>query len=160
MSLVAIYTIGRLKHPINHPASQEFYKTGNDIYDHAIKSGQLIEALSPVGVRPPQEAIKRNGVPVLTLTVWKNLESLHRFTYSGLHRQALRERSKWVESYPEKHLPYVIWWAENLKDVTWKEAFNRYSYYTQHGATSFAFDFKHAFDDKGETFLVKKQRDE
>ena len=160
MALVSIYTVGRLKHPYDHPASQEFYKVGNDVFGQAIKSGQLLEAFSPEGVTFPQEAIKGNGLPVLTLTVWKNLESLYRFTYSGQHRQALRERSKWVEHYPEKHLPYVIWWAENLKDVSWKEAFKRYTYYTQHGATSFAFDFKHAFDDKGVTFLVKKQWDE
>ena len=160
MSFVSIYTVGRLKHPIDHPASLEFIEVGNDIFGKAINSGQLLEAFSPEGVILPQDAIKGEGVPVLTLTVWKNLESLYRFSYSGLHRQALRERSKWVASYPEKHLPYVLWWAENLKDVSWKEAFNRYDYYTQHGATSFAFDFKHAFDDKGKTYVVKKQWDE
>ena len=36
MSLVSIYTVGRLKHPIDHPASLEFYEVGNDIFGKAI----------------------------------------------------------------------------------------------------------------------------
>ncbi|MEI4770802.1 DUF3291 domain-containing protein [Psychrobacillus sp. FJAT-51614] len=155
MSLVSIYTVGRLNHPIEHPASREFFEVGNNVFGQAIKSGHLVQAFSSDGVPFPQEAIKGKGFPVLTLTVWKDLESLYLFTYSGLHRQALRERNKWIEPYQEKHLSYVIWWTEKLKDVSWKEAFMRYNYYTQNGATSFAFDFKHSFDDKGEPFLVK-----
>jgi hypothetical protein len=42
-----------------------------------------------------------------------------------------------------------------VKDVSWGEAFKRYNYYIQHGPTPFAFDYKHAFDEVGETFLVK-----
>ncbi|WP_429981833.1 DUF3291 domain-containing protein [Lysinibacillus pakistanensis] len=28
------------------------------------------------------------------LTVWRNLQSLYHFTYSGQHKQALRDKSK------------------------------------------------------------------
>lgn len=155
MALVSIYTVGRLNQPYDHPASREFFAVGNEIFYQATKSGQLIEAFSPEGVPFSEEAKKGDGFPILTLTVWKSLQSLYRFTYSGKHRQALRDRSKWMEPYPEKHLSYVVWWAENLKDVSWEEAFKRYSYYIQYGSTPFAFDFKHTFDEKGETCLVK-----
>jgi Domain of unknown function (DUF3291) len=155
MALVSIYTVGRLNHPYDHPASREFFKVGTEIFRQAIKSGQLIEEFSPDGVSLPEEAIKGDGFPILTLTVWKSLQSLYRFTYSGQHKQALRDRSKWMEPYKEKHLSYVVWWAEELKDVSWEEAFKRYNHYIQDGPTPFAFDFKHAFDEKGETCLVK-----
>lgn len=41
------------------------------------------------------------------------------------HRQALRDRSKRMEPYQEKHLSYVMWWTKELKDVSWEEAFRR-----------------------------------
>ncbi|WP_423799955.1 DUF3291 domain-containing protein [Neobacillus sp. SAB-20_R2A] len=155
MAFVAIYTVGRLNHPYNHPASSEFFEVGNEIIHQAAKTGQLIEVFSPEGVPIPEEAKKGSGFPVLTLTTWKNLEGLYRFTYSGLHKQALRERSKWMEPYQERHLSYVVWWVEKQWDVSWKEAFKRYSHYIQNGPTPYAFDFGQAFDDKGETCLLK-----
>lgn len=155
MAMVSIYTVGRLNHPYDHPASREFYRVGNDVFRQAIKSGQLIEDFSPIGVTIPVEIKKGEGDPVLTLTVWNSLQSLFKFTYSGNHMQALRDRNKWMESYQDKHQPYVVWWTENLNDVSWEEAFKRYDYYIQNGPTPFAFNFKNAFDEKGEPFLIK-----
>lgn len=50
---------------------------------------------------------------------------------------------------------YVVWWAEKVTDVSWKEAFKRYDLYIQHGPDTFAFDFKLAFDEFGERILLK-----
>ncbi|HZH59509.1 MAG TPA: DUF3291 domain-containing protein [Metabacillus sp.] len=155
MTFVSIYTAGRLNHPYDHPVSREFYEVGDKVFRQATKSGQLIEAFSHNGVSFPEEAINREGYPVLTLTVWKSLQSLYRFTYSGHHRQALRDRSKWMEPYQEKHLSYAVWWTEKINEVSWEEASKRYNYDIQHGPTTFAFDFKQAFDEKGETYLLK-----
>ena len=155
MAFISIYTVGKLKHPYIHPASLEFFEVGDEIVRQAAKSGQLIEVISPKGVHFLEEIKKQEGFPTLTLTVWKSLQSLHHFTYSGLHRQALRDRGKWMETYQEKHLSYVIWWTEKVKDVSWEEAFKRYNYYLQQGSTPFAFDFKHPFDEKGETCLIE-----
>ncbi|MDQ0971416.1 hypothetical protein QFZ31_001294 [Neobacillus niacini] len=155
MAFISIYTVGRLHHPYDHPASRGFFEAGYEVMQQAAKTGQLIEEFSPFGVPIPEEAAKGDGYPVLTLTVWKSLLGLYRFTYSGKHRQAMRDRSKWMEPYQEKHLSYVVWWTEQVKDVSWQEAFKRYNYYVQNGPTSFAFDFKHAFDEKGEQCVVK-----
>lgn len=148
MAFVSIFTVGSLNHPYNLPASREFFQVGNKVRQ-ATKSG-LIEVFSPEGVPFPEETVKGNGSPILTLTIWRSLQSLYRFTYSGQQMQALRDSS------PEKHLSYVVWWTEKVKDVSWEEAFRRYNYYIQHGSTPFAFDYKHAFDEKGETFLIKE----
>ncbi|WP_246110883.1 DUF3291 domain-containing protein [Sporosarcina luteola] len=154
MALVAIYTIGSLNHPYDHPISREFYEMGYKVMRQAFVSGDLIEEFSSDEVLFPEEA-KGKGYPVLTLTVWKSLQSLHRFSYSGKHSQALRKRSRWMHPSEEKHLSYVVWWADKVKDVSWEEAFKRYNYYIQYGPTPFAFDFKHSFDEKGDAFLVK-----
>ncbi|OIK10749.1 hypothetical protein BIV60_19960 [Bacillus sp. MUM 116] len=155
MAFVAIYTVGRLKHPYEHPASQEFFEVGYKIMRQASLSGQLIEEFSPYGVPFPEEAIKGEGAPILTLTVWNSLQSLYSFTYSGRHKQALQDRNKWIEPHQEKQPTYVVWWTEAVMDVSWEEAFKRYNYFIQHGSTPYAFDYKHAFDESGETFSFK-----
>ena len=149
MAFVAIYTVGRLKHPYEHPASREFFEVGYEVIRQAAKSGNLIKEFSPNGVPFPEETILGDGDPILTLTVWKNLQSLYRFTYSGQHKQALRDRNKWLGPHQEKQPTYVLWWAEKVKEISWEEAFKRYNYYIQHGPTPFAFDFKSAFDEGG-----------
>jgi hypothetical protein len=154
MAFVAIYTVGRLKHPYEHPASREFFEVGHKVIRQASSSGQLIKEFSPDGVPFPEEVIKGEGSPILTLTVWRSLQSLYRFTYSGRHKQALRDRSKWIEPHQEKQPTYVVWWTEMVKDVSWEEAFKRYNHYIQHGPTPFAFDYMHAFDECGKTLLV------
>jgi hypothetical protein len=150
MAFVAIYTVGRLHHPYDHPTSRDFYEMGYKVMRQASVSGYLIEEFSSDGVSIPEEA-KGNGYPVLTLTVWESLQSLSRFTYSGKHSQALRNRSRWMEPDQEAHLSYVVWWTEKVKDVSWEEAFKRYNYYLQHGPTPLAFDLRHAFDEKGKS---------
>jgi hypothetical protein len=155
MSFIAIYTVGRLKHPYEHPASREFFEKGYNVMRQAENSGQLLKEFSPEGIPFPDETIKGEGPPILTLTVWKSLESLYRFTYSGNHKQALRDRGKWIDSHEEKQPTYVLWWADKVKDVSWEEAFKRYDYYLKHGPSPFSFDYKHAFDEAGETFLIK-----
>ena len=154
MAFVAIYTVGRLTHPYEHPASREFYEVGYKVMRQATNSGHLIKEFSPDGVPFPEEVIKGEGSPILTLTIWKSLQSLYRFTYSGKHKQALRDRSKWIEPHQEKQPTYVVWWTEMVKDVSWEEAFKRYNHYIQHGPTPFAFDYMHAFDECGKTLLV------
>jgi len=155
VALVSIYTVGWLKQAYDHPASREFFEVGNDIYLQASSSGQLIDVFSSNRVTFPKELVEEEGFPIITLTVWKSLQSLYEFTYTGKHRKALQDRKKWMLPYKEKHLPYVLWWSERVSDVSWNEAFKRYNYYIQQGPTPYAFDFKHAFDDKGEICMVK-----
>ena len=61
MAFVSIYTVGRLNHPYDHPASREFFQVGNEVYRQATKSG-LIEAFSPEGVPFPEESVKGTGI--------------------------------------------------------------------------------------------------
>lgn len=154
MALVSIFTVGRLNHPYDHPISRDFFEMGHKVMRQPFVSEHLIQEFSSDGVPLPED-FKGTGYPVLTLTVWKSLQSLYRFTYIGKHSQALRNRSRWMEPYQEEHLSYVVWWTEKVTDVSWEDAFMRYNYYIQHGSTPFAFDLKHAFDEKGERCMLK-----
>jgi hypothetical protein len=153
MAFVSIYTVGRLANPYDHPASREFYDMGYRVMRQASVSGQMIKDFSSDEIPILEEA--KEGYPVLTLSVWESLQGLHRFTYAGKHSQALRNRSKWMEPYSKNHLSYVVWWTDEVGDVSWEEASKRYNYYIQNGPTPFAFDLKHAFDENGETCVLK-----
>ncbi|KOO47522.1 DUF3291 domain-containing protein [Priestia koreensis] len=150
MAFVAIYTVGRLKHSNEHPASREFFEVGHEVIKQAIKTGHLLKEFSPNRVRLPEKFIKEEGEPILTLTVWKSIQSLYGFTYSDQHMKALRSRNKWFGSLEERQPNYVVWWTDKVTDVSWREAFKRYDFYIQNGPTPFAFDFKHVFDEFGE----------
>ncbi|MDX8344974.1 DUF3291 domain-containing protein [Rossellomorea sp. YZS02] len=154
MAFVSIYTVGRLIHPYDHPVSREFYEMGYKVMRQATLSGHLIEEFSSDGVTLPVE-VEGKGYPVLTLTVWKNLQSLYRFTYAGKHSQALRNRNKWMDPDDGKHSSYVVWWTEKVKDVSWEEAAKRYDYYLEHKTTPYAFDLKQAFDEDGKPCILK-----
>jgi hypothetical protein len=155
MPFVAIYTVGRLKHPYEHPASREFFEKGYEVMRQAEKSEHLMKEFSSFGVQFPNEMIKGEGPPILTLTVWKNLDSLYRFTYSGNHKEALRDRNKWIDSHPDKQPTYVVWWTDKVKDVSWEVALTKYNYYLQHGPTPYAFDYKLAFNEAGEKYNLR-----
>lgn len=64
--------------------------------------------------------VKGEGLPILTLTIWKSLQSLYHFTYLGDHKNALLNRNKWIEQHPDKQPTYVLVWAVNHRLITKK----------------------------------------
>lgn len=63
-----------------------------------------------------------------------------------------------MEPYQDHHTSYVVWWTGSAKEVTWKEAFDRYDYYLKHGSTPYVFDLKCAYDDKGDPCMLKESK--
>lgn len=155
MAFVAIYTVGRLKHAEEHPASREFFEVGNEVMREAARTGELVKVFSPNRARFPENEMKGEGTPILTLTVWKTLQALHQFMYSNIHKEALKNRHKWFGPLQERQPNYVVWWSEKLTDVSWKKAFKRYGHFLQHGPGPYAFDFKQASDESGKETLIK-----
>ncbi|MEH7442077.1 DUF3291 domain-containing protein [Bacillus sp. JJ1122] len=154
MALVAIYTVGRLKHSEEHPASREFFEVGAEVMREAAKTGHLLKEFTPNGRYFPEKESISEGTPILTLTVWKSLSALYTFSYSGLHKEALRNRKKWFGNFEERNPNYIVWWTDKVTDVSWKEAFKRYDLYLKHGPGPLAFDFKHVFDENGKKTVL------
>jgi hypothetical protein len=79
-----------------------------------------------------------------TLSLWRDLESVHAFAYSGHHLEALRQRADWFE--PRRWPTYVAWWVSDDKIPSWDEAYARLERLHAEGPTADAFDFHHPFD--------------
>ncbi|RKH68303.1 DUF3291 domain-containing protein [Corallococcus llansteffanensis] len=92
-----------------------------------------------------------------TLSVWKDLQSVLAFAYSGLHMEALRKRKEWFlePAWPS----YAMWWVEDDHVPTWQEACERLELLHDQGPTPQVFDFKKCFDAQGNAVDLKGLRD-
>ena len=83
----------------------------------------------------------------MTLSLWRDLESVAAFAYKGLHGEALAHRKDWFQSLGLP--PYVAWWVPGDHPVGWKEAAERLDHLHTHGSSAFAFNFRAPFDTNG-----------
>ena len=82
-----------------------------------------------------------------TLSLWRDIESVFAFAYSGLHLEALQKRGEWFEA--RRWPTYVAWWIADDRLPTWAEAADRLDRLHAEGPTPDAFDFHHPFDPDG-----------
>jgi len=84
---------------------------------------------------------------LVNLSVWTSLSALQDFAYRSRHAQVLAKRRQWFEQMASAY--YVLWWVAADHRPTVSEAKDRLDYLEQHGPSSFAFTFKHPFDEAG-----------
>jgi Domain of unknown function (DUF3291) len=78
-----------------------------------------------------------------TLSLWRDIQSVHTFVYRSLHRNALAKRHEWFRK-PEWPT-YTMWWVSDQNTVTWREACARLEHLYDQGPTPVAFDFHRRF---------------
>jgi hypothetical protein len=83
----------------------------------------------------------------MTLSIWRDIDAVFAFVYSGLHLEALRQRAAWFE--PRRWPSYVAWWIADDEQPTWPDATARLDRLHVDGPSATAFDFHHPFDPLG-----------
>ncbi len=83
----------------------------------------------------------------VTLSIWRDLESVFTFAYSGPHLEALHKRGEWFEA--RRWPTYVGWWIADHELPTWADAVARLDRLHANGPGPDAFDFHHPFDAAG-----------
>lgn len=83
----------------------------------------------------------------MTLSLWRDLESVAAYSYSGLHGDALAKRSEWFErgAWPT----HVAWWVPEGHQPNWAEGVERLDHLHANGPQPRAFSFKKPFDAAG-----------
>lgn len=161
---IAFFTLGVLKAPVGDPAVQGFVDRIGDVYaaaegssgffDRSIRDLKtwehswgpvLAPACIPEGLALTQLA--------MTLSLWRDLESVAAFAYHGLHREALSKREDWFEAGPWP--PYAAWWVDERHTPDWREAVDRIDHLHAHGSTPTAFSFRQPFDPTGAPARMK-----
>lgn len=79
-----------------------------------------------------------------TLSLWRDVDAVRAFAYSGLHREALSRRQEWFR--PPEWPTYAMWWVGDDEVPTWSEACIRLEHLHDHGSTPTAFTFARPFD--------------
>ncbi len=91
-----------------------------------------------------------------SLSVWRDIESLMAFTYSGVHAEALKNRHHWMRK--QKWPSLVLWWVEEGNLPRWKEAVERFEFLHDNGVSGYAFDFKRPFAPDGAPLTIDRRK--
>jgi Domain of unknown function (DUF3291) len=160
MARIAFMTFGNLVSPWGDPSVAEFEDRVEGTFAAAAVSDGFIgtdydpaddtavawgpwrrTTLYPGSEEPESET------EASTISLWRDLESVRAFAYSGRHLEALRHRSEWFE--PARWPTYVAWWVEDDHVPTWDEGYGRLERLHAAGPSPEAFDFRHPFDAMG-----------
>ncbi|MCA2376652.1 DUF3291 domain-containing protein [Agrobacterium sp. 22-211-1] len=101
------------------------------------------------GVQVFPRFLKENGATsgVSSFSLWRDLESLMAYSYSGVHAEALKHGRNW--NTPQKWPPLVLWWVDAADNPLWTDAVRRFEHLHDHGPSPQAFNFKQPFAANG-----------
>jgi hypothetical protein len=154
---LALYTFGQFIEPADNRANDGFHALNDPIFGVVDQAEGMIARsgyASDAGPLPwgdevyPRFYVERgDGWSPATLSLWRDIESLVAFTYSGLHAEALRRGHEWFRKgdWP----PLVLWWHDAGNLPTWSQGVERYEHLHDHGPSPFAFTVKVPFDRNG-----------
>lgn len=142
---LAQLNIGRLLHPIDHPAIQDFVQGLDQINQLAENSPGFVWRLQTASGNATDAEHPWSADPLMlvNLSVWASPEDLKQFVYRSQHLDFYLRRSEWFEKPAAPH--YVLWWIPAGHTPTVAEAQERLEHYRQHGATEHAFWFGKLF---------------
>lgn len=169
-------TYGELHEPFGHPRIEEFHERTPVVFEvaagtpgHIATAGRARAASGRSGDRQDDGAWGSYRTPsyhpgsldpdtrtdAQTLTLWRDLESVYGFAYSGPHLEAMRKRKSWFK--PRIGPTYVAWWVTDDHTPSWDEACTRIEHLHEHGPTPYAFDFRTPFDADGRPVSLERR---
>lgn len=77
---------------------------------------------------------------IVNLSVWANVDALHRYVYASEHVEFMRRRREWFERMAEAFM--VLWWVPVGHRPSLAEALERLGLLRAHGPTPDAFTFR------------------
>lgn len=164
---VAFFTLGALKEPIGAASVQGFVDRAAAVYAAAEGStGFFARSIRDLktwehswgGMVIPRCIPPEYGLNQLamTLSVWRDLESIASFSYRGAHSEALTKRNDWFERGPWPN--FVAWWIDEHHQPSWVEAAERADLLQANGCTPEAFNFRQPFDAAGQPVKLDRSR--
>jgi len=87
------------------------------------------------------------GAAVSSLSLWRDIESLMAFTYTGVHADAIKHARHWnvVQAWP----PMVLFWVPVGRRPDWQEGAKRLEMLFDNGSGPQCFTFREPFDPDG-----------
>ena len=139
---LAQLNIARLAAPLESPQLQDFVDNLDRINALAEESPGFVwrfqdDAGNATSARPFGEEY------LVNLTVWTDVESLHRYVYRSAHAQIMARRREWFDTMREAYT--VLWWVRAGHRPDFAEAHEKLQLLRSKGPTADAFTFKKPF---------------
>jgi hypothetical protein len=140
---LAQINIARMLAPIDDPIMADFVAQLPAINALAEVSPGFVWRLQSEGGDATSIKVYDDGMVIINLTVWEDVESLRQYVYKSAHSGVMRDRRRWFEKFDGPY--YAMWWipAGHLPDP--QEAKERLEHLQKHGDSAYVFSFKHVF---------------
>src|SRR5207248_4765464 len=147
MAKLAFLTLGILHEAVGSPRVQGFVDRVPSVYDAADGSDGFdsrsirdlntwLHSWGQVVLPSCYGMVDTDERVAMTLSLWRDLESVAAFAYHGAHAEALTKRKEWFES---RGLPvYVAWWVADEQAIDWTEGARRLDHLHEHGSSAVA----------------------
>lgn len=137
---LAQVNVGRLRHPIDHPATADFVAGLAAVNALADASPGFVWRLQTEEGDATALRVFPDPEMIVNLSVWTSVEALHDFVYRSAHTPFLRRRAEWFDRMETPSV--ALWWVPvgHQPDVT--DARLRLEFLEAHGASPYAFGLR------------------
>jgi Domain of unknown function (DUF3291) len=156
---LAQFNFARARFPTDDIRMKAFVDALDEINELSERSSGFVWRLQTgaghsIDIRPFED----DNLKLITLSAWRDIESLRQFVYRSAHAGFLRRRDAWFKVPREPYL--VLWWVSASDLPTVADGMERLNHLKQFGATLYAFDFRTAFNADGTPYVTLAQQTE
>ena len=163
---LALYNFGVPKHDFDAPSFEGFVLREPLNFEAAERSEGFVGRSGYPGEPGPRSW----GLPkqprfledtpfdagLASLSLWRDVESLMAFAYSGVHANALKHAANWMG--PRTWPPLVLWWVTDGQRPKWSDGVERLEHLHDHGPSAHAFTFKQPFAPDGGSLSIDREK--
>jgi len=140
---LAQINIAKMLAPLDNPVMKDFVDNLDRINSLAESSDGFIWRLKDDSENATAVRIFDDDFLIVNMSVWKDIDSLHRFAYKSDHVEIFKRKKEWFEKMQEMHM--AMWYIPKGHRPTVGEAEERLIHIRQYGDTQHAFSFKKRF---------------
>ncbi|MGH2500971.1 MAG: DUF3291 domain-containing protein, partial [Ktedonobacterales bacterium] len=132
MPRIAFFTFNVAREPFSQPQMRGFIERIPTTFAEASAASGFIAFARAMRLAPDDPAMvwpaakPADHEAALTLTFWRDLESVFAFAYTRLHAEALQMRREWTiqPAWPT----YAAWWIADDAEPGWRDAALRHAW--------------------------------
>jgi Domain of unknown function (DUF3291) len=153
---LAQVNVARLLAPLDDMRMREFVAAVEPVERLAAASPGFVWRLTDEGGHGVCVQPDEGGPVFVNVTLWRDYDSLHVFTYRSPHADYLKRRSRWFAATPQPST--ALWWVPAGSCPTLDDALLRLQCLRRYGPTPRAFSPRRRFDPDGRPAVRKRPR--
>jgi hypothetical protein len=144
---LAEVNVARLLAPLDDPSMRDFVAAVGPVERLAAASSGFVWRLADQGGHGVCVQPDDGGPVFVNLTLWRDYDALHVFTYRSPHADHLKRRLRWFAPTPQPST--ALWWVPAGTRPTLDDALRRLRLLRTYGPTPKAFSLRRRFDPDG-----------